>query len=128
MGGDVRVAVVNETEAIADLIDELMRDRGQRTTTRLLDGAVSLDALKQSRPDLVFLGLRRRERSNGWELLADIRRDNGLATVPVVLCTGDLRALQERETDLAGDPLTRVLEKPFSLEDFDRMIEGALRP
>lgn len=127
MGGDVRVTVVNETEAIADLIDELMRERGQRTT-RLLDGAMSLDALRESGPDLVFLGLRGRELGDGWELLADIRGDNGLAAVPVVLCTGDLRALRERETDLAGDPLTRVLEKPFSLEDFDCTIEGALRP
>ncbi len=126
MNGDVRVAVVNDTEAIADLIEDLLKDRGQPVLTRLLDGKATAEAILAAAPDLVFLGLRPRQRGDGWDLLAAIRADPRLRDVPVILCTGDLRGLREREAEIAGDPRTHVLEKPFGLEGFESTMEAAL--
>ena len=124
-GDGIRVTVVNDTEAIADLITDLLAGHARFEHRRLLDEP-SIDEIAASEPDLIFLGLRTNGRVHGWNVLEAIRGDARLSSVSVILCTGDLLALRERMEGADPDPRTHVLEKPFDLETFEAAVNGAL--
>ncbi len=121
----IRVTVVNDTEAIADLISDLLTGDARFEHRRLLDEP-SIDEIAATEPDLIFLGLRTNGRVHGWNVLEAIRGDTRLSSVSVILCTGDLLALRERMDGADPDALTYVLEKPFDLETFEAAVNGAL--
>ena len=124
-GGAIGVTVVNDTEAIADLIADLLADRSRFRHPKLLNEP-SMDEIAATEPDLIFLGLRTNGRVHGWNVLDAIRGDARLSSVPVILCTGDLHALRDRISGADPGPCTEVLEKPFDLETFQATVDRAL--
>lgn len=120
-----RVAVVNDTAAIAELIEELLSTDRKLVPSQLLHEP-TVDEIAATEPDLIFLGLRTNGRLHGFGVVAAIRSHDQIADVPIVLCTGDLRALRDRQDELDRDPRTHVLVKPFDLETFDNLMARVL--
>jgi len=116
-GRQPHILVVNDTQEILDLMQELLEEEGYRVTTSLalLDiakvRAISPDIIVQ---DLLFEGTQ----ELGWKFLTLVRLDPELARIPLILCTAAVRTVNEPEMaeqlDRQG---IRVVLKPFTIED-----------
>jgi two-component system, OmpR family, response regulator VicR len=116
-GGQPHILVINDTQEILDLMQELLEEEGYRVTTSLalLDiakvRAISPDIIVQ---DLLFEGTQ----ELGWKFLTLVRLDPELARIPLILCTAAVRTVNEPEMaeqlDRQG---IRVVLKPFTIED-----------
>jgi two-component system response regulator VicR len=111
------VLVINDTQEILDLIQDLLEDEGYRVTTSLalLDVAkvktLAPDVIVQ---DLLFEGMQ----ETGWKFLTLIRLDPELARIPVVLCTAAVRTVSDPEmAEQLNRQGIRVVLKPFTIED-----------
>ena len=124
MSGAGRVTVVNDSPEVMELLTELLRERAPYDVAQLGSDDITVRDIAESAPDLVILDLRLGSRSSGWDLLKEMRAsDDDLATVPVVLCTGDVQSLREHGDELDSIADTHVLEKPFDLATFETLVE-----
>ena len=116
-GRQPHILVVNDTQEILDLMQELLEDEGYRVTTSLalLDVAkvrsLGPDIIVQ---DLLFEGTQ----ELGWKFLTLVRLDPALARIPLILCTAAVRTVKDPEMaeqlDRQG---IRVVLKPFTIDD-----------
>ena len=78
------------------------------------DSQTSIDVARGSQPDIILLELRMTG-MNGIQVLRELRKDPGLARVPVVALTASVMARERAAADAAG--FTELLPKPFFPED-----------
>jgi len=126
----VRVLLVEDDPGDARLtIESLRRSKIRNNVTVLDDGAEVLPYLRREgehagtlRPDLVVLDLNLPGR-NGLEILADIRADPALSTLPIVILT-----TSGAESDIAASYEGRAnafVTKPLDLHQFSSVV-GAI--
>lgn len=78
------VLVVDDDEAIREVVAEVLRDEGYDVTCAE-NGVQALRELhKENHPDLVLLDLMMPVMS-GWEVLEQLQADNELSRIPVVV-------------------------------------------
>ena len=120
------VLVVNDTQAILDVMRELLEDEGYRVSVSI--ETLDLSRIKALAPDvivqdLLFAGTQ----ESGWKFLTLARLEPELAHIPIILCTA--------ATEVVGDPAmaenlnrlgVRVLLKPFNLDDLLTAISEVL--
>jgi CheY-like chemotaxis protein len=85
------------------------------------DGEESLAAARRLRPDLVILDVMMPRRS-GIEVLAELRRDEALASTPVIVLT----AQPETREEALRTGADRVIDKPFVPDDISLAVEEVL--
>ena len=115
-----RIAVIDDDRAIRDLLAELLADEGYEPLV-FADGAAALPTLEVRPPDALILDLRLPPPLDGWALLERLWANPALRTLPVLVCTGDERAVREQAT-LLDRPGCVVLAKPFDLADLLAML------
>src|SRR5215211_9475923 len=116
-GRQPHVLIINDTQEILDLMQELLEEEGYRVTSSLalLDinkvRALSPDIIVQ---DLLFEGTQ----ELGWKFLTLVRLDPTLARIPLILCTAAVRTVNDPEMaeqlDRQG---IRVVLKPFTIDE-----------
>jgi len=113
------ILLVEDDAADALLVQEALRARGAaRSIAWVPDGLAALELLRDpgfTRPDLIVVDLNM-PRMNGRELLAVLKADAELKTIPVVVLTtsdapADIRAAYERHANA-------YIAKPVNLDDF----------
>ena len=110
------VLLVEDDPDLTRFADLALRLSGYRAVTAY-DGESAMRAARQDRPDVVVLDLRL-PGLDGWQVLAALQREPGLASVPVVILTASAdprdceRAQTARIADFVLKPLTadRLLE------------------
>lgn len=75
------------------------------------DGSTALAAIRAARPDVLVLDLMLPGRS-GIEILGDLRRDESLASLPVLVLSASGQGSARGEAEDAG--ATAFIAKPFS--------------
>ncbi|MFI6585688.1 response regulator [Embleya sp. NPDC050493] len=119
------VLLVEDDPADAMLIEEALREHGMaRRITRVEDGVAALQHLRDRdlpRPDLIVLDLNM-PRMNGRELLAVLKDDPELLSIPVVVLTTsaspeDVASAYERHANA-------YVTKPVNLDDFLRTVRS----
>ncbi len=110
-----RIAVIDDDGAIRDLLAEALADEGYEPLV-FADGAAALPALGGDPPDALILDLRLPPPLDGWALLARLQADPLLRALPVLVCTGDERAVRDQAAVL-DRPNCMALIKPFDLDD-----------
>ncbi len=120
-GSPVRVLVVDDDRALADLLAMALRYEGWQVRTEA-DGAAGLRVAREVRPDAVVLDIKLPD-LDGLEVLSRLRRD--LPDVPVLFLTGK-DAVEDRIAGLTagGDD---YVTKPFGLEEVVARLRGLLR-
>jgi CheY-like chemotaxis protein len=122
----LHVLIINDTQEILSLMQELLEDEGYRVTSWL--ALLDIEKVKALAPDVVvqdllFEGMQ----ETGWKFLQLVRLDPELARIPLILCTAAVRTVKEPEM---ADQLDRlgvsVVLKPFLIEDLLSAISGAL--
>ncbi|MER6466912.1 response regulator [Streptomyces sp. NPDC093272] len=118
------VLLVEDDEADALLIQDALQARGARRLTQVQDGVAGLEYLRDRanpRPDLIVLDLNM-PRMNGRELLAVIKEDEDLRTIPVVVLT-----TSSAPEDVSGayrKHANAYVTKPVNLDDFERAVQS----
>ncbi|WNO70667.1 MULTISPECIES: response regulator [unclassified Streptomyces] len=118
------VLLVEDDLADAMLIGDALSERGARNLTQVEDGMAALDYLRNSenpKPDLIVLDLNM-PRMNGRELLAIIKEDQALRTIPVVVLTTS--AAPDDVTGAYQSHANAYVTKPVNLDDFNRAVQS----
>lgn len=118
------VLLVEDDLADAMLIEDALATRGTRNLTQAHDGVAALDYLREPanpRPDLIVLDLNM-PRMNGRELLAIIKDDEELRTIPVVVLTTS--AAPDDVTGAYRQHANAYVTKPVNLDDFERAVQS----
>jgi two-component system OmpR family response regulator len=117
----VRVLVVDDEAAIADLVATALRYEGFETKTAG-DGRAALEAVESFRPDLVVLDVLLPD-LDGFEVQRRLG-DRGLRVPVLFLTARDATEDKVRGLTLGGDD---YVTKPFSLEELVARIRAVLR-
>jgi len=104
------ILIVDDELPIADVVAELLSEEGYSTLIAT-DGDHALAVLEQERPDLVLLDLYMPGMS-GIDLLASLRTNPSLASIPIVMMTAG--AVDSAE--LIGQGATGLISKPFEVD------------
>lgn len=118
-----RILIIDDDEMVRAAMVVMVRMGGWEAG-QAADGQEGLDLARQHPPDLILCDLNMPV-MDGYETLAEVRRDATLQRVPFLVVTGltseehHLRALRE-----GADA---VLRKPFSRSDLLRLIETHLK-
>ena len=120
------VLVINDTQEILDLLQELLEEEGHRVTTSL--ALLNIDKVKALAPDVIVQDLLfEGTQEQGWKFLTLIRLDPELARIPLILCTAAVQTVKEPEMAEQLDRLgVSVVLKPFLIEDLLSAIARAL--
>ncbi|MBI0301049.1 response regulator transcription factor [Streptomyces sp. PRKS01-29] len=120
-GSPVRVLVVDDESALADLLSMALRYEGWEVRTAG-DGAEAIRVTRELRPDAVVLDIMLPD-MDGLTVLGRLRRE--LPDVPVLFLTAR-DAVEDRIAGLTagGDD---YVTKPFSLEEVVARLRGLLR-
>jgi CheY-like chemotaxis protein len=120
MGGFLATVLICEDEpALRELIRVSLR--GPYQIVEADDGDESLAVARRVRPDLVILDVMMPRRS-GIEVLAELRRDEALASTPVIVLT----AQPETRDEALENGANRVITKPFVPDDISSAVEEVL--
>ena len=122
-----RITVVNHNAEFLELLRDILND--ERYVATCIDADVEDEAARivESRPDLLVIDLRMSSGGNrGWDIAQQIRREPALDGLPVLICSGDILALQELADDLAGVQLVQTRAKPFEIDELTAAIDGLL--
>ena len=120
------IAVVNDDAPFLELMEQLLEEEGYRVLP-INEGEQAYQKIKRQRPELVILDIRLGTPDTGWLVLETLRLDPALRNIPVIICSADLRALQEREEYLRRMDC-ECLPKPFDLDQLLTKMEKILGP
>lgn len=115
------ILVVDDETTIVDTIVELLTWDGH-TVVAASNGAIAMELLAKSRPDVVLLDFMM-PLKDGIETLRAIRADASLATLPVIFMTA---APMSIPSDAPSYDV--LLVKPFSVEVLREALRGVLGP
>ena len=106
------VLVMNDTQEIIDLLQELLEEEGYRVSTSLY--VLDLQKVKTLAPDVIVLDVMFEGHDNGWKFLTLSRLDPEVGSIPLLLCTAAVQTVRPMEEHLASVGV-RVVLKPFDL-------------
>lgn len=115
MGAPVKrhtVLVVDDEPNVRSLFQEALSESGHSVATAT-DGADALNQLRDGELPCVVITDLRMPRMDGFELSRAVARDPQLASIPIVVVTGD-RVLSFTSP---------ALDKPFSAAELDSLVQ-----
>lgn len=108
-----KVLIVDDEPNIVVSVEFLMQREGHEVATAA-DGLEAMDLLRESRPDLLILDVMM-PRKNGFEVCAEVRADNRLSGMPILMLTAKGReAEMKKGLSLGADA---YITKPFSTHE-----------
>ena len=115
------VLVVNDDPAILGLFKELLEEEGYEVTLDQFGRSTNElhEDVRRLRPDLLILDYVIGREGSGWQLLQAIKMDRETRDIPVIVCSGALRQLEELRPHLLEMNVQAVI-KPF---DIDYLLE-----
>ncbi len=116
-----RILVVEDDLDLTSLIHDVFNDVGYEViTVSDVDNIVAL--VDQVQPHVVLLDYLL-PNSNGGELCMQIKQEERMQTIPVIISSG----LSNEQVSPADYGCDSFLSKPFELDELIRLIEKALR-
>jgi len=117
-----RVTVVNDNAEFLDLMSAILDEDAGYDVSLFKGEVVEISELVSSDPDLIIVDLLLGGAS-GWEIVTLSRADERLAAVPIVVCSADVTALRDRESDLERIGNVHMLAKPFAIDEITELVE-----
>ena len=118
------ILVVNDTQEILDLFEEILKEEGYRVSLYSF-AFQDLDEITSLEPDLVVLDFMIGGEEHGWQLLQKMKMDRRTAGIPVVVCTAALSLARELEGHLRSKNVGLVL-KPFDIDELVNEVHKCL--
>jgi CheY-like chemotaxis protein len=125
IGRGKRVLVVNDTEEILQLFEDLLGELGFEVVVMSF-APRELDRIRAVKPDIVILDFIFGGRAvEGWQLLQKIRMDRDLERIPVIVCTAAVEEVLEQQGYLAEQGVA-VVFKPFNVDQLEDAVQRAV--
>lgn len=120
-----RALVVNDTQEILELFQDILEGMGFECV--LMSYAPrELDRVREARPDIIVLDFLMGDRELlGWQLLQKLKMDRRLDSIPIVVCTGAVKAVEEAQGYLTEQGVMVVL-KPFNVDQLEDAVRSAM--
>jgi CheY-like chemotaxis protein len=120
-----RILVVNDTQEILELFEDILGAMGHDVV--LMSYAPrELSRIRKVKPDLVVLDFLMGDRELlGWQLLQKLKMDRGLDSIPVIVCTAAVKAVEEQQGYLTEQGVLVVL-KPFNVDQLEEAVRRSL--
>jgi len=126
-GSRPRVAVLDDDETFAELMQAILEEEGYDHVSPLSSGTDPVEALAAAHVDVAVLDLRGVSEEGGLGLLNRIR--SRLQDLPILVCSADVLAMRRHAAEIATIPHVATLEKPFRIDALTgallRLREGA---
>lgn len=120
-----RIAVIEDDASLSRLMREALGEEGHQVLSYVQPGIDTIEHLKAIRPDLVIIDANLTQQLSGWDLIERIKEEPELAGWPLMLSTGDRRAVVNHHELLERYHIP-VLAKPFDIEQLEGMVAEAL--
>jgi two-component system, cell cycle response regulator DivK len=107
-----KVLIIDDEPLVLKSVSLLLKKAGM-TATKASSGPEGLQCAAKDKPDLILLDLKMPQMS-GWEVLAQLKNDESLKTIPVVVFSAEAVADSDRvakELDVVA-----ILQKPLHIE------------
>lgn len=117
MATDLRFLIVDDFSTMRRIVRNLLKESGYTEADEAEDGAVALHKLRSSNFDFVVSDINM-PNMNGFQLLAEIKKDDKLKHLPVLMVTAEAR--KEDIVLAAQQGAAGYIVKPFTkaiLED-----------
>src|SRR5919202_4890011 len=117
MSAPARIAIIDDDVVFLELMNDLLAlGEGYEVVTNSR-WQVSLDFVRNVRPDLVMLDLMMGREQNGWAILESLRQDPATTHIPVIVCSAAAPALLNNTPRLQAQAAVEPLAKPFDVDD-----------
>lgn len=117
-----RILVVDDETDLLIIAQTALQTEGYVVETAS-NGAAGLAAARRQRPDLILLDVMMPDLS-GFDVLRELKADEGLATVPIIMLTGISEKSKIQEALDSG--IDYYIVKPFDFDDLLRKVGQAL--
>lgn len=121
MANDIRFLVVDDFSTMRRIVRNLLKESGYTEVDEAEDGVVAMHKLRNSNFDFVVTDINM-PNMNGFELLNEIKKDDKLKHLPVLMVTAEARkedivmAAQQGAAGYIVKPFTKAtLEEKVSL-------------
>jgi CheY-like chemotaxis protein len=120
-----RVLVVNDTQEILELFQDILEPMGFEVV--LMSYAPrEIDRVREVSPDLIVLDFLMGDRELlGWQLLQKLKMDRRTDSIPIIVCTGAVKAVHEQQGYLTEQGVLVVL-KPFNVDQLEEAVRSAM--
>jgi two-component system chemotaxis response regulator CheY len=121
---DPRFLIVDDFSTMRRIVRNLLKEIGYNNAEEAEDGAVALNMLKASKFDFVVSDINM-PNMNGFELLKNIRGDDGLKGIPVLMVTAE--AKKEDIVAAAQGGASGYIVKPFTKATLEEKVQKILQ-
>jgi CheY-like chemotaxis protein len=118
-----RVVVVNDDPGVLDLYRDMLRELDYEPVAMATTG-IETEQIRAYEPDAVILDLQVGDEADyGVAMAVQLRGDERMAAIPIVVCTANAEALDgERQT--LRDIGVPILLKPLDIETLDGLLSA----
>ena len=118
------ILVINDSPDILALFADLLTDEGYRVTTDTFTVEMGIlhDHIRQIRPDLIILDMIIGREDLGWQLTQLLKMSPQTNRIPLILCTGAVKQVEELATHLNTMAIGIVI-KPFEIDGLLAVID-----
>lgn len=110
------ILVVNDAEDLRELMYAILNGQGGYEVTQGTYKPGMLPWIEKLKPDLVIADVMFEQEPLGFQLVETLRLGSQTAHIPILLCSGAVAALRERQAYLS-EKKVGVLYKPFAVEE-----------
>jgi two-component system cell cycle response regulator DivK len=120
-----KILIIDDDPGVVTFLEALMQDNGHETVTAA-NGAEGLEKVHADRPDLILLDITMPEKT-GVRFYRDVRENEALATIPVVMVTGVMKEFKKfihtrRKVPPPDGYITKPIDQQELLETVTRLL------
>ncbi len=124
MGAQPRFLIVDDFSTMRRIVRNLLKEIGYSNAEEAEDGAAALNMLRASKFDFVVSDINM-PNMNGFELLKNIRDDDALKSIPVLMVTAE--AKKEDIVAAAQGGANGYIVKPFTKATLEEKVQKILQ-
>ena len=124
--GQPTVVLVEDDRVLRDVLAEVLGDEGYRVLP-VAEWRQAYATVRAEHPDVVLLDLMMGGQDTGWQVLDHLTLDPGTRDIPVILTTGAVEAVQQRQPALLRPYGVSVLPKPFDLDALCTLVQAQVQ-
>ena len=121
---DMKFLIVDDFSTMRRIVCGLLKEIGYNNAEEAEDGAVALNMLRNAKFDFVVSDINM-PNMNGFELLNEIKKDESLKHLPVLMVTAEAR--KEDIVRAAQDGAAGYIVKPFTKATLEEKVQKIMQ-
>lgn len=121
---DMKFLIVDDFSTMRRIVRGLLKEIGYNNADEAEDGAVALNMLKSAKYDFVVSDINM-PNMNGFELLANIKKEESLKHIPVLMVTAEAR--KEDIVRAAQEGAAGYIVKPFTKATLEEKVQKIMQ-